>query len=343
MGRVKFLHSTTPFKNREFKRNTIENNLAFFMYNNLVNNIKFSKEVIMAYKIITDTTAGLTTEIVKKYNIKIIPLSYINDGEVFSPKGNEDESYLKNFYTLMRNNANLSTSCVNTEVFEEEFKEILDSGLDLLYLGFSSGLSVTYSCAQKAKENLQPLYPDRKILCLDTLLASMGQGLLVYNACKLKEEGKTIEEVYDFCEKQKQNLNSIFTVSTLTYLAKGGRVSKVSATIGNLVDIKPLMYVSDKGKLLAYNKVMGRKRSIFAIADRVCKTIVNPEEQEVFISHGDSEEEAKLLAKLISDKINVKGFVFNYIDPVIGTHSGPGTLAVFYFGLKREETISSFK
>ncbi len=297
----------------------------------------------MSYKIITDTTAGLTTEIVKKYNIEIIPLSYIKDGEVYTPQGNEEEGYLKNFYALMRSNANLSTSCVNTEVFEEVFKKILDSGFDILYLGFSSGLSNTFSCSQKAQENLAPLYKDRKILCFDTLLASMGQGLLVYNACKLKEEGKTIEEVFDFCESLKESVNSLFTVSTLSYLAKGGRVSKVTATIGNLVDIKPLMYVSDEGKLLSYHKVMGRKRSIFAIADRVCKTIINPEEQELFISHGDCEEDAKLLAKLISDKITVKGFIFNYIDPVIGTHSGPGTLAVFYTGLKREETISAFK
>ena len=294
----------------------------------------------MSYKIITDTTAGLTNEIVKKFNLNIIPLSYINDGEVFSPQGDEDESYLKNFYSLMRNSANLSTSCVNTEVFEEEFSKVLDDGFDILYLGFSSGLSNTFSCSQSASENLKAKYPNRKILCLDTKLASMGQGLLVYNACKLKEDGKTIEEVYNYCNTAKENLNSLFTVSTLSYLAKGGRVSKVTATIGNLVDIKPLMYVSSLGKLLSYNKVMGRKRSIFSLADKVCKTITNPEEQEIFISHGDCEEEAKLLAKLISDKINAKSFVFNYIDPVIGTHSGPGTLAVFYFGLEREKTIS---
>ncbi len=293
----------------------------------------------MSFKIITDTTAGLPIDIVKKYNLRVIPLSYICDGEIYNPTGNEDEEYLKNFYNLLRDNQNLSTSCVNVPTFEEEFKAILDDGYDLLYLGFSSGLSATYSCAEQASENLQSLYPDRKILTLDTKLASLGQGLLVYEACKYKEQDKSIEEVYAFAKSKLDSLNSLFTVSTLTYLARGGRVSKTSAIVGNLVDIKPLMYVTENGKLVAFQKVMGRKRSIFSIADKVCKTIENPEEQEIFISHGDSYDEAVLLSKLIKDRINVKGFVFNYIDPVIGTHSGPGTLAVFYFGKNREETV----
>ena len=302
---------------------------------------KTERRFFMSFKIITDTTAGLPIDIVKKYNLRVIPLSYICDGEIYNPTGDENEEYLKNFYNLLREKQNLSTSCVNTPTFEEEFKAILDGGEDLLYLGFSSGLSVTYSCAEQASENLQSLYPDRKILTLDTKLASLGQGLLVYEACKYKELGKSIEEVYAFSKSKLDSLNSLFTVSTLSYLARGGRVSKATAIVGNLVDIKPLMYVTENGKLVAYQKVMGRKRSIFSIADRVCKTIENPEEQEIFISHGDCENEAVLLSKLISDKINVKGFVFNYIDPVIGTHSGPGTLAVFYFGKSREETVKN--
>lgn len=295
----------------------------------------------MSFKIITDTTAGLPTDIVKKYNLRVIPLSYICDGKVYNPKGDENEEYLKNFYNLLREKQNLSTSCVNTETFEEEFKAILDNGEDILYLGFSSGLSNTYACSEKASENLQLLYPDRRILTLDTKLASLGQGLLVYLACKQKESGKSIEEVYAYAKSILNNLNSLFTVSTLSYLARGGRVSKTSAIVGNLVDIKPLMYVNEMGKLIAYQKVMGRKRSIFSIADKVCKTIENPEEQEIFISHGDCYDEAVLLSKLIKDRINVKGFVFNYIDPVIGTHSGPGTLAIFYLGTSREETVKN--
>ena len=293
----------------------------------------------MSFKIITDTTAGLPNNIVKQYDIRVIPLSYICDGEIYSPNGNETEDYLKNFYNLLREKQNLSTSCVNTETFEEEFKAILDKGEDILYLGFSSGLSVTYSCSELASENLQLLYPDRKILTLDTRLASLGQGLLVYEICKQKESGKTIEEAYAYAKSILDSVNCLFTVSTLSYLARGGRVSKTSALVGNLVDIKPLMYVNEKGKLVAYQKVMGRKRSIFSLADKVCKTIENPEEQEIFISHGDCYDEAVLLSNLIADRINVKGFVFNYIDPVIGTHSGPGTLAIFYLGKNREETV----
>lgn len=294
------------------------------------------------FKIVTDTTAGLPLDIVKKYDIKVIALSYICDGEIYSPSGNENEDYLKNFYELLRTKQNLSTSCANEETFIEEFTPILENGEDILYLGFSSGLSVTFSCSLQAKEKLQEKYPDRKIYCLDTRLASMGQGLLVYTACNYKETGKSIDEVYEYAKSQLDSLNSLFTVSTLTYLARGGRISKASATIGNFVDIKPLMYVNENGKLVAYQKVMGRKRSIFSIADRVCKTIENPDGQEIFISHGDCLEEAELLAKLIGERITVKGFVFNYIDPVIGTHSGPGTLAVFYYGKDREESVKAF-
>ena len=295
----------------------------------------------MSFKIITDTSAGLPTEIVKKYNIRVIPLSYICDGEIYNPKGDENEEYLKNFYNLLREKQNLSTSCVNTETFEEEFKAILAGGEDILYLGFSSGLSNTYECSEKASENLQLVYPNRRILTMDTKLVSLGQGLLVYEACKYKELGYSIEETYAFAKSKLDNLNSLFTVSTLSYLARGGRVSKTSAVVGNLVDIKPLMYVNKHGKLVAYQKVMGRKRSIFSLADKVCRTIENPEEQEIFISHGDCYDDAVLLSKLISDRINPKGFVFNYVDPVIGTHSGPGTLAIFYFGTPREETVKN--
>ena len=295
----------------------------------------------MKFKIFTDTGSGLTKEIIEKFDIGIIALSFIKDGEIYDSHLIGTEKYYKDFYQMLRNKDNLTTACANENSFIEAFEPYLKNGEDILYIGFSSGLSVTYSCAVKAIEQLKEKYSDRKILSVDSLLASFGQGLYVYNACMLQQEGKTIEEVKMALETSKQNLNSLFTVKTLSYLCRGGRVSKMSYAIGTVVDIKPLMYVNEEGKLLAYQKVIGRKRSIFSIADKVAKTITNAENQTVFISHGDCIEDAQLLAKLISDRVKVKGFMFNYIDPVIAVHSGPETLAVFYYGLNREETVSN--
>ncbi len=293
----------------------------------------------MKFKIFTDTGSGLTKEIIDKYDIGVIALSFIKDGEIYNSQIIGTEEYYKDFYQMLRNKDNLTTAAANEYSFIEAFEPYLKKGEDILYIGFSSGLSATYSCALKAIEMLKEKYLERKILSVDSLLASLGQGLYVYNACLLKEEGKEIEEVKAILENTKQNLNSLFTVKTLAYLCRGGRISKMSYAIGTVVDVKPLMYVSEKGKLLVYQKVIGRKRSIFSIAEKVAKTITNPENQTVFISHGDCIDDAKLLASLIANKINVKGFVFNYIDPVIAVHSGPDTLAVFYYGLNREDTV----
>ena len=293
----------------------------------------------MKFKIFTDTSAGLTEEMIKTYDIGVVALSFIKEGELYNSEIIGSEKYYKDFYEMLRNKDNLSTACANTESFIDAFEPHLKNGRDLLYIGFSSGLSATYSCAKAAVEILKEKYKDRKIYEIDSLLASFGQGLLVYNTAVLAEEGKEIEEVYDYAIKAKERVNSLFTVKTLAYLARGGRVSKMSFAIGTVVDIKPLMYVSEEGKLLAYGKVIGRKRSILSIADKVCKTIIDPEKQTVFISHGDCVDDAKYLAKLIEEKAGVKKFEFNYIDPVIGVHSGPDTLAIFYQGLNRKESI----
>ena len=293
----------------------------------------------MKFKIFTETTANLTKDIIDRYNIGVIPLSFIKDGEIYNSQIIGTNEYYQDFYEMLRNRDNLTTTCANTSEFLQVFEPILQKGIDILYIGFSSGLSATFSCGVEAIEILTKKYPERKIMALDSLNASMGQGLYVYSACQMAEEGKEMEEVYDALNNSKQNLNSIFTVKTLAYLARGGRISKMSYAIGTVVDIKPIMYVNKNGKLVAFSKVFGRKRSIMAIADKVSKTIIDSEKQTVFISHGDCIEDAKLLEKLIREKTSVTNFIYNYIDPVIGVHSGPDTLAVFYYGLNREETV----
>ena len=293
----------------------------------------------MKFKIFTDSSAGLTKEIIDTYDIGVVALSFIKDGELYNSEIIGSEKYYKDFYEMLRNKDNLSTACANEQSYIDAFEPHLKNGRDLLYIGFSSALSASYNCAKMAIETLRQKYKERKIYEVDSLLASFGQGLLVYKSARLAEEGNDIESVYNFTKDVKKNINSLFTVKTLSYLARGGRISKMSSAIGTVVDIKPLMYVSCEGKLLAYGKVIGRKRSIMSIADKVSKTIIDGEKQTVFISHGDCIDDAKLLAKLIEQKAGVKNFNFNYIDPVIAVHSGPDTLAVFYQGLEREESI----
>lgn len=296
----------------------------------------------MSFKIITDSSAGLTKEIIDKFDIQVIPLTYLDkDGKEHVPSVDFGNSEFKDFYKKMREKQTFKTSCINENTFTNIFKRVLDSGKDLLYFSLSSGLSATYSCAEKSAVELRKIYKDRKIYIVDTLLASLGEGLLVYSACELKKQGASIDEVYLNAMNSRQYLNSLFTVKSLSYLARGGRISKVSMLVGNAIDIKPVMYVNENGKLVAFNKVIGRKRSIISIADKISKTIINPENQTIFISHGDCVEDAELLALLIKQRVPVKDFVFNYIDTVIGSHSGPDTLAVFYYGLSREEAVKN--
>ena len=267
------------------------------------------KEIFMSFKIITDSSSGLTPEIINCFDLTVIPLSLIVEGEIKDI--HSDEEFLKKFYTDLRDRKSMSTSCVNPETFYENFKTELQLGNDVLYIGLSSGLSATVANAVSAAEKLKKEFPDRKIYVVDSMNASMGEGLLVYSACIKKEAGLSIDETYKFLIANRMNLNSLFTVNTLWFLARGGRISKLSMTVGSVVDIKPVMYVNEKGKLVSSSKVIGRKRSIAAIRDNFVAATANNEVQTVFIGHGDCVEDAKLLAKMISEKMPVKNFIFN--------------------------------
>lgn len=294
----------------------------------------------MNYKIYTDSSSGLPSIVLNRFDITVIPLSVIIDGEVSEVRCH-DEEFMKNFYLKLREKNNMSTACINEQTFYETFKSELENNNDVLYIGLSSGLSATIENAIKAKNRLEKEFTTNKVYVVDSLNACLGEGLLTYTACLKKEEGLSVKEVYNYLLSVRLNANSLFTVKTLSYLAKGGRISKFNMAIGTVVDIKPVMYVNEKGKLVASAKVIGRKRSMIAIADNFAKTIINPETQTVFIGHGDSLEDAKTLAKLITERVPVKEFIFNYIDPIIGVHSGPDTLAVFAYGLSREPALST--
>lgn len=289
----------------------------------------------MSYKIYTDSTANLPNELIEKYNLEVISLNYFYEDTEYTSYEKGKDSDFKPFYNELREKKKFTTSCINEETFTQIFEEELKQGNDLIYIGFTSGLSVTYNCVRMAVKELSEKYPKRKIFAVDSLCASMGLGLLVVEACKRKENGATIEELVAYLEENKQKVAQIFTVEDLFYLYRGGRLSATSYHIANVLHIKPTLRVDEEGKLTAYGKVMGRKKSLNALVSKLCETIVNPEEQEIFIGHGDCIEDVETVKQMISQKIKVKGFVVNYIDAVIGAHAGPGTLAIFYLANDR--------
>lgn len=289
----------------------------------------------MSYKIITDSCANLTAELIKKFNIDILPLEYLIDDISYQIKADSTAEDYKTFYSKMREGKVAKTSMANGENFRSLFENILNDGKDILYIGFSSALSGTYQSVKNTLNDLAEEYPDRKCIAIDSLAAAMGQGLLVAYAVQQQQEGKSIDEVAAWLEENKLRLCHLFTVDDLKYLRRGGRISGATALIGTVLQIKPLMHVDNEGRLVAFGKVRGRKTSIETLLERMADTIENPTEQMIYIVHGDCEDEAKALAKEIKTRFKPKSVTMNFVDQVIGAHSGPGTLAMFYLGNER--------
>ncbi len=290
----------------------------------------------MSYVIVTDSAANLPEELIEKCDLQVISLTFhINGKEYYSyEKGKKTD--LKQFYDMMRNKEVINTSLIGPDRFITAFSEFLDAGQDVLYLCFDSALSGTYQAATIAVEDLKEKYPERKILAVDTLCASIGEGLLAYYASKLRDEGKTIDEVAEWVLTHRLNVCHWFTVDDLFFLKRGGRVSAATAVVGSLLQVKPVMHVSDAGKLEVVSKARGRKQALNALVSEMEKTVKDPQKQLIFVGHGDCEEDAKYVMKQIMEKFTVKESMIHYLDPVIGAHSGPGTLAVFYMGSARK-------
>lgn len=287
------------------------------------------------YIIMTDSSCDLPLEIVNDLEISVLPLSLVIDDKKYYNYLDERDITFSEFYKLMRNKKTSKTSAVNPSDFVNEMEKFLKQGKDILYLGFSSGLSCTYNNANTAADQLLKIYPDRKIYTVDTLCASLGQGLLVYLTAMEKQKGKSIEELRDFAENIKLKVCHWFTVEDLYHLKRGGRISSSTAVIGSMLGIKPILYVDDMGKLINVSKVRGRKASINELFNKVKENAIIPSQQTVFISHGDCLDDANYLADLLKKELNVKEVIINYVGPVIGTHSGPGTMAIFFLGNKR--------
>lgn len=286
------------------------------------------------YKIVTDSCCDLSQQMIEELGIDVIPLSVVMGDSTYLNYPDWREISPKDFYGALRNKQSASTSAINMDTFIETFEKHLEKGYDVLYLAFSSALSGTFNASNLAAKELAEKYPDRKVLCCDSLAASMGQGLFVYYVANYSKD-KTIEEVYNYAESIKQNIVHWFTVDDLGFLHRGGRISSVTAVVGSILSVKPILHVSEEGKLINVSKVRGRKSSIKQLCENVASCAVNLKDQVIFISHGDCEDEAHELERLMKEK-GVKDVVINYIGPVIGAHSGPGTLAIFCFAEDRK-------
>lgn len=285
------------------------------------------------YVILTDSGTDLPREFAKQLDIRVIDLTVIMEGSA-EPRLNGDVD-VKEFYSFLRSKKTASTSAVNTEAFRAAMEDIIKEGKDCIYIGMSSALSNTYNAGRIAAEELSEKYPDSKIYTCDTLCASLGQGLLVYHAVKKRDEGATIDELRDYLEQTKLHLCHEFTVDDLMFLKRGGRVNAATAAIGTMLGIKPVMHVDNEGRLIKLGTARGRRTSIDALFDRVAERAVKPAEQIMFICHGDCVEDANYLSERLKKELGVKEVFIGYTGVVIGSHSGPGTLAVFYLGTER--------
>ena len=286
----------------------------------------------MNYQIITDTGCDFPFQMYDDLKLKVVPLSVLYKGQTYT---SYSEEWLKELFAGMRAGETSSTSAINPEGWAQAMKPVLEAGQDVLVLTFSSGLSTTYQSAVIAANELQETYPQRKIRVVDTLCASLGQGLLVWYACKKRDGGMDLEALTAWCEEYRMKLCHWFTVDDLMFLKRGGRVSTATALVGTMLQIKPILQVDKEGRLVSTSKTRGRKASIQALAAKMGELAIPNTNDTVFICHGDCQEDANYLAQQVKEKYGVKNVFIYYVGAVIGSHSGPGTLALFFLGENR--------
>lgn len=286
----------------------------------------------MSYRIITDTGCDYPEQMYQDLNLGLVRLTVNFRGEAVNTYS---EEWLKDMFNGLRAGESASTAAANPMDWADVIEPVLVGGEDALVMVFSSGLSTTYQSAVIAANELMEKYPERKVNVVDTLCASLGQGLFVYYACKKRDEGLDLEALTAWCEEKKFNLCHWFTVDDLMYLKRGGRISAATALVGTMLQIKPILHMDDEGHLINVSKVRGRKAAIEAIAKKLGETGLPGENDTIFICHGDCMEDAQYLGKLAKEKYGVKNVFIYYVGAVIGSHSGPGTLSIFYLGQHR--------
>ena len=288
---------------------------------------------MLSYKIITDSCCDFTEQQYQELDVLCAPLSVVYNGE--SHSNFSDPVAVKGFYDLLRTGVMATTSAANPEGWTAIMEPVLKNGQDVLVLAFSSGLSATYQSAVIAAQELQDAYPDRKIRVVDTLCAALGQGLLVGYACKKRDEGKTLEELTAWVEENKQHICHWVTVDDLSHLKRGGRISATTALVGTMLNIKPIIYVNEEGKLINTAKVRGRKAAIDFLVKKAQELGEGYDNETMFVAHGACPEDAAALEAALKETCGVKDVITGYVGPVIGAHTGPGVLVVFFMGKQR--------
>ena len=287
------------------------------------------------FVIMTDSCCDMTAAMAKDLELEVLPLSLNMGQDVYRNWLDGREIGFEAFYARIRGGETATTSAVSVGVFEEAMTKAADEGKDVLCLCFSSALSTTYQSAVIAAQELSENRPEAKFLVVDSLCASLGQGLFVYLCAREKAKGRSLEEVYNFALETRGKVCHWFTVDDLNHLKRGGRINAATALFGTMLAIKPVMHVDDEGRLIPVSKARGRKASLLALVDEMEKTAIDPKNQTVFISHGDCEADARFVADEVRRRFGTEDIRINYVGPVIGNHSGPGTLALFFVGQHR--------
>lgn len=292
-------------------------------------------EMSNSYCIVTDAAADLNQSMVEKLSIKVIPMECrLNDKSyLYEPTGANLTPQF--FYEQMEKGAATSTSQINVFAYTDFFTPILEGGQDIIYIALSSGLTGSQQAAAIAVQELAKSFPERRVMIIDSLSVTLGQGLLIMSACEMRDSGMELLELSEWINANKKNLCHWFTVDDLKYLQRGGRLSASAAFFGQTLRIKPVMHVDDEGKLIPVKKVQGRKRSLKEMADVLAETYTPEVFDYITISHGNCLKDAEYLKSLIQEKTGAKNFLIDYVAPIIGAHSGPGTVALFFYGKQR--------
>ena len=287
------------------------------------------------YIISTETTCDMSKEYYQQNGVHYLGLTYTVNGKDYN-SASDDGISSADFYKMLRDGAESKTAQVSPDAATVAFEKLAKEGYDILHLSFSSALSGTYQSCKIAADDVMERYPEAKIVVVDSLAASMGQGLMLNYAVTLKNSGKNIDEVAKIIEDEKLNFCHNFTVDDLHFLSRGGRISKMTAIMGTALGIKPLLHVDDEGRLINVGKVRGRKQSLNWLVDKMAERVGGKKNDVVYISHADVKEDAEYVAELVRKRFGIKNIVIGDIGPVIGSHSGPGTVALFFVGETRK-------
>lgn len=284
------------------------------------------------YFISTDSTYDMPESYRAEHDLLVHPLFYTINDSVY---GGDHDMDIKEFYARLRKGEIATTMATNLEDTTVRFRTVLEQGRDILHIGFSSALSSSYNNAAVAAAELQKEFPERKIRCVDSLCASMGQGLLVHYAVQKRAAGMSVDELADWLEENKLHFCHQFTVDDLHFLQRGGRISKTVAVLGTMINVKPVLHVDDEGRLVPLKNVRGRRKALTTLVDNMAEQIPGYQNDTIFISHGDCEEDARFVGRLVTERFGITDIRYNYVSPTIGSHSGPGTVALFFVGKAR--------